>query len=383
MDVSLIYIFGQDLNEEFNSVSHNLSLLKEKVDYIVDKDINIVGKSIYYLFPYLFNTSFNFYEKEVLIHLCVSSVLCLDFCLYLDKLLDKQIEFSEDLFYSKILVYQNFIMKISSINKSNNFWDFYFKYYKEYVTSVRMERNNHFGKVSDYNWDEFRLIARGKQALSKLIPALIGCSKNDLDTIIKFENAIDLLSEASQLFDDLRDWKDDLKNKRFSWVLNKIIKENNLDIDCDESIVSEILFNKGYDTFILDKASNLCEEAILCAKTNDVWVRYVRLLSMRINTLMIDLIKLKGKDITTYNYLFRNELDVQRENALKIVLTKSLNYILNEYINGLPELRHWMINTKESTANSIEVLGGDIFQRAVMLNLLLDIKDDEYINCNL
>lgn len=378
MDANLVYVFGEDSIKEFERVCGEVSILKSEIDNIISKEIDMPGKSVYYLFPYLFNTTFGVSDKALLLNLCVASVLCLDFCLFSDKLFDKQIKFSEELFYSKVLVDQKFIMKMMSINNTE-FWTYYYKYYKEYVASVKLERDNHFGKISNYDWKEFSLIARGKQALSKLIPASMGCLVNDLNSIEKFEKSIDLMSEATQLYDDLKDWKDDFKNKRYSWILNKIITENNLERECEERTVAEILFKKGYDTYVLDKASNLCEQAILSFDSNDVWVRYVRAFSMKINRLMFDLIKLKKYSISSYGYLYRNKLISSDENDLNPIIYKSLSFIIKEYKKNLPELKHWMLDVKEGV---ISVVGGDIFQRSLLLNLLLEINEEDYIKDN-
>lgn len=371
---NLLYIFGTDVCKNMKIISGTLDDINTKVQDICNPmidTINMPGPSIYYLFPYLFSPSFPV-EENLTLSLCPMSVMCLDFCLFTDKLFDKQLDLSQPIYYNKILIYQQFIIQLERLSDvPDDVWKYYNMYFKENIRSVGMEENNHFGTINDYSWKEFCEIAKGKQALAKIIPALMGLKTGLIDEIKVYEEALDMFAIASQLYDDLRDWKEDFINKRFSWMLNKLIKDNDLSIDCDEKEISNILYAKNYDTEILDKANYFCEKAILAVKGNDVWVRFVRLLQIRINRLMLDLIKLKGHTIQSYSYGYRN--DQNRE--MEYIMFKARDFIIGQYANGLNELKQWMFDTKSDiNMQNAEVLPATIFQRSCMLNLLLEIK---------
>lgn len=375
MDKGINYIFGTKAGVKIEDVYKKLSKIRKNIEDIINDEVYFSNKSSYYLFPFLFNKSFDFYDEKKLSELCVCSVLCLDYCLYTDKVFDKQIKLTEQLFHNKTLVNQIFIMKFNDLFKNDNrIWDYYFKYYKEYVRAVKLEHENMFGKLETYSWEQFKTISKGKQALAKIIPAAMGCLTENEERIEEFEKVIDSMSIALQLYDDLRDWKDDFKNGRYSWLLNKVITENNLQMVKDEKVILKTIFDKDYDTYVLDIANNYCEDAIVCIKTNDIWVRYIRLLQVKINKLMIDLMQIRQKKVVEYNYLFRNKLDIKNGEGLSLIKNKAIDFIIGEYNNGLLELKHWMLNLNKKEEIESEILGADIFQRSLLLNILLDIK---------
>ncbi|MBD7911395.1 hypothetical protein [Clostridium cibarium] len=375
MNKGINYIFGTKAETKIDEVYEKLESIRKSIQDITNEEVHFAGKSSYYLFPFIFNRSFDFYDEKKLSELCVCSVLCLDYCLYTDKVFDEQIELTEQLFHNKTLVNQIFTKKFSELCKGDNrIWDYYFKYYKEYVTAVKLEHENMFGKLENYSWEQFETISKGKQALAKIIPTVMGCLTENKEGIQDFEKALDSMSVALQLYDDLRDWKDDFKNGRYSWILNKVIRENNLQDIKDEKVILKAIVNKKYDTYVLDVANNYCENAILCIKTNDVWVRYIRLLQVKINKLMIDLMQIKGEKVTEYNYFFRNKLDIENRKNLSSIKKNTIDFIIGEYNNKLLELKHWMLNLNKNKDKESKILGADIFQRALLLNLLLDIK---------
>lgn len=369
------YIFGEFSGDKLLQVEEKLKEINHRIRTICNTDISFPGKSVYYLFPYLFAEDFKLEEKEMQ-SLCTMSVMCLDFCLFSDKFLDRQINLTQRMYYHKILVYQQFIKELDAIG-SNEVMTFYDGYFREYVHGTSLEERYHFGNINEYTWEEFVLISQGKQALAKIIPTVMACKTNEKDKIVKYEHAMNLFSVALQLYDDLKDWKEDFELKRFSWLLTRIIKENCLGKDCSKDEVRELLYKKNYDINVLDIASNLCEEAIVAIGNNDVWSRYVRLLQIKINRLMGDFIRIKGYPIESYAYGFRNH----QKHTVEFIIKENWRFLLEQYKNGLSELKHWMFYTVGSDKNaSLKVLPATIFQRACMLNLILELRQVAGIN---
>lgn len=367
---NLQYIFGGDIGKEMKQVETSLTEVNWRVQQICDsKDIGVPTKSLYYLYPYLFRADFKLPEDEML-RLCTISVMCLDFCLFTDKLFDKQIQLSQRLYYHKLLIYQEFIKEVSDM-KNSQVWHYYEGYFKEYVYGVTLEEERHVHAIKDYTWEEFLKISKGKQALTKLIPAIMGVRSGQETKIFQYENALGLFSAASQLYDDLRDWKEDLRLKRYSWMLTQILRENHLNEDCDELAVRKLLYSNNYEIAILDKANNLCEDAMLAVENNPVWVRYVRLLQIKMNRLLVDFMKIKGHPMESYFYGYRNF----KKQSISFIIKHSWDFIYKQYKAGLTELKHWMFFTKGKEQKPVlEVLPADIFQRVCMLNLILELE---------
>ena len=374
MSNNFVYIFGATVNNKLEEVVRKVKEMNSTMSYSLDinnKKLYMPSTSIYYLFPYLFNTTFNIDNDEILLELCMTSIMCLDFCLYSDKIIDNQVIFDTESYYYKMFLNQIFIRKMSKYhNGTNIFWDYYSKYYKQYVKSVTIEKKNHFNKLSEYTYEEFCEIAIGKQALAKLIPASLGVQANCYEQIKNYEKSMDIFAIATQIYDDLRDWKDDFKNRRLSWLLSRILTENSLDISCDEKMVSNIMFGKNYDTKMLELANNLCQEAMLIAPTSEQWIRSIRLFIVRINRLMMDLLKMRGEHVNGYPYLFRNDKVLE----INDVIQNSQKFIINQYKMGFGEVKDFIFGSRKATSeDDYEVLGGDIFERTFILNFLLEM----------
>lgn len=368
---SLIYVFGNDAEQRFSEVLSKISALRAEISELTGKDYKLPGCSPYFLFAYIFNNSFKCSDKDLLEDLCIVSELCLEFCLYSDRLIDGQILLDEK-FYYETCVHENYInLLMKRIGEKNDFWNLYYKYYKEYVYAVTSERQNHFASIKTYSEEEFKKIAIGKQALTKLVPAALGTITSEWNSIHTYENVIDKLAIAMQLHDDLVDWKDDLQSKRYSWLLNNIILENNLDDHCSSDEVKDLIFSKSYDIELLSKANCYCEDAML-ENVSDEWIRYVKCFQARVNTLLVDLLELRGEKNDSCCYYYRNNMVIKKD--LIQTLSNVKEFIIKQQQYDFREMKSWFLDITRDD-KGVYLVGGDVFQRAVLLNLILESAD--------
>lgn len=375
---NLTYVFGCGIESIIEKVEFILKSENQEIANICKSwNVKAPEKSVYYAFPYLFYSDYSLSE-DIMTKLCIMSVMCLDFCLFSDKMFDQQITVSQELYYHKILVYQSFIKNMLQFDHKIQVEDYYNKYYQEYVCGVR-EEEKHFNSTTHYSWEEFMMIAKGKQALAKIIPAIMGIQLKNVDKISKYEQAMDSLAVASQLYDDLCDWKEDFRMKRMSWMLHDILEQNHLDWNCEEKKICELLHLNNYDLLVLEKANQLCEEAMLVVGHNSTWIRYVRLFQIKVNRLYLDFAKLKGYTFKRYPYTYYCD----KKDSMETVIKRSWNFLLEQYQNGLSEVTHWMFSCQgHEEKQKLSVLPADIFQRACMLNLIFEIKENEKVITN-
>lgn len=232
MSYGINYVFGADIDAE--KIKDRVITLYSDMTQTIQTENKRPVFSMYFLYPYLFKDSFAAIDEEILIDLSVLSVLCLDSCLYDDKLLDEQEKMTplnHHLHNLRNIEIGRLVQR--NIDDSDCFWKYYYKYYREYVNATNLERNLHFGKISDYDWNDFFLIAKGKQAMCKIIPAMLCTLVNDFTMLEDYERVIDKCSVAMQLYDDLRDWKEDFKNGHISYLLNKIIVDGNFSLNAE------------------------------------------------------------------------------------------------------------------------------------------------------
>jgi hypothetical protein len=385
MNVPVTFIFDDEGADWFCQINHKLGELYEGISNLVGHEYSgRPGSSPYYLYPLLFIDSPRDYPKEALTKLCEIAVLCLDICLFEDKTLDEQIVPEDFLLYSKIYSDRYFIRLLATVvNHNDIFWQYYERYYYEYVNAVMAERKNHFSVLNNYEFHEFIKIAKGKPALAKIIPAAISSLDNSFETISAYEMAMDELSIALQLFDDLKDWKEDLRKGRYSWLLTRIITEHNLPQSTSEKEVSQILFKGEYDIQQLHLANQYFENSIIKSPGTSSWVRYVRYFSMRANKLLVDLLELRGESVESCDYYYRNNSDCPEVSqvAADKILQNSIEFLIGEQRRGFPELKHWMLDGENPEA--IRLFSGDLFQRALQLNLVLEAYDEAADKYNL
>ena len=376
----LYMIFDKYAIEEGNKIYQDTMENYKKIDYIIgSEELPRHGYGLYYFYPYLFKDDFDEIEDEKINIIGQSGIFCLENLLYFDRLIDNQTQFDINIIFQKNFLMQYSTKLLSILFKyDDEFWTYFEKYYKKYIAAIKMETENHYGIMKDFDYSEFSKIARGKLAVGKYPIAALGCLSGKVEKIVELEKSHDLFAEAFQLYDDLRDWKEDFNLKHYSWLLTKIIKENNLSEDCQEKELSNALFGGKYDVLVLDKINMLCEEAMLYAGRSNSWIRYIKYFQLKVNRLMFDLYSLRGNKLTSYIYSYMNNRDINElnlETEIKRIIKKSTEFLLKQQVKGYPEMTHWMAfpHSHGYTAEE-ECLECDVFWKAFALNLIYDIN---------
>lgn len=366
-----VYIFGKNKVEMLNEIREHVENIYQNIAERTKSTPDNGRISVYYLYPFLFSESFQI-EDNKQIDMCVLSVLCLDSCLYDDKILDGQQQITASGFhFHNLLNLEIGKLAYQLVGNAGNFWNYYYKYYKEYVEATTLEREKHFGKLEEYSKEEFLIISKGKQAMCKIIPAMCCCLQNNFTLLEDYEKAIDLCSSGMQIYDDLRDWKDDLKNQRISWMLNDILHKSGLGLDTESGSVSDYLFENNLDSYYLEMAKGLLDAAMVSTEKqlSSTWYRYIRFSQGYINKLRADLLKIRGLPMLELDYLYKNSCssEIHLERA---TLDTTLEFIAKQYQKNVMDVKEWMISAKPDRTDEVEILGGDIFMRAQMFNLL-------------
>lgn len=378
MQGELVYIFGINKVEIINEIKERVENIYQNITERTMCVSNNGRVSLYYLYPFLFSESFDI-ENDKQLDMCVLSVLCLNSCLYDDKILDGQQEITGSGFhFHNLLNLEIGRLAQRLVGDTQNFWNYYYKYYEEYVRATMLEREKHFGKLEEYGREEFLAISKGKQAMCKIIPAIFCCLQNDYTLLEDYEKVIDFSSSGMQIYDDLRDWKDDFKNQRISWILNDILHKSGLGLYCDSGSMSDYLFENNLDNYYLDMAKELLDAAMVSSEKqlSPTWYRYIRFSQGYINKLRADLLKIRKLPMLELDYLYKNSYNSEMH-LERTILDTTLEFIEKQYQKNVIDVKEWMISAMPERPNEIEILSGDIFMRAQMFNLL-----SESININ-
>lgn len=340
--------------------------------------VEMQGFGLYYMYPFLFKEEFCNISDSVLMELSKASILCVDYILYYDKIFDKQKYININTAIEKTYVYEKFMsIMLSYFDKDSEFWIYYNKCYDEYVRAIQYEINA-YQSDERINYSYFECIAHGKLAHAKFPVFAMALISNKRENISALEKASDLFAEAFQLYDDLKDWKDDWKSKRYSWILEKVMCENGCDRDTSEEEIQKLIFSREYDLYLLNKINDLCEESIFFAGKSINFIRYIRTFQIKIMHLFYDmhnirLIGEKNGDVI-YNVYTIGKLD-----SISNVVKCAVEVIIKQQKIKFPELTHWMAFPKEhGYSNAEECQECRVFWLAFVINYLFSLKKYGY-----
>lgn len=384
MDLSLNLIFNRDILDQSSVISNQLNKFHDNSLKILNVSHHKQFKvnSLYSLYPYLFSEDFPSISNDVLNKICICSHLCAEDILTFDNQLDTDFELdikNIDLLFGKNLSIQYQTRVLSNLfDEKSEFWDYYDKYQKEYFNAIKLERN-HYRTLEKYEYEEFQIISHGIYALGKWPVTAMAFLSGRKEFIGEYEDILDIYAEASQLFDDLKDWKDDFKEKRYSWLLSQIMINHSLTEDAAIEELSDVLFRFDYDKLILEKINLLCEHIFLSSVCSKPFIRFFRYFQKKTNNLYKDFCKLKGvnANFTIQNSIF-NKDNLSMINVESLI-NKCIKNILRQQEKGYSELVHWEFFSEPLGFNEKEnFAGADIFQRALVLNNLIEIKNMGY-----
>lgn len=366
---NMALFFSDEIIEIGKRISFELSKRYDRINSLFGKDILVVkGIGEYYLYPFFFEDDFGIDDKEKLFKVALAGAMYFDLVLLNDDLYDElSSKNDKEIIYAKDFLNAESIKVLCELFDINSrFWDYFYKYNGEFINANILEKEKK--ENQEFTYKEFQIISRGKSAIAKITVAALACLSDQYDKIDSLEEAQGLVAEAMQLFDDLRDWKEDIKLKQPSWILNKIRTENALNDIYDLNIVRDYLFDK-YIGDVICKIRKLCSKALLCDAKTECWFLRIRMLQERVDHLQYDIMKIQENEAFFPDFYLtekkRNEVDVKR------VIT----FLQKQSQNNFLELRHWMFFLhSEGFTGKKECIDGDVFQKAYFFNLCNDIS---------
>lgn len=381
-------ILGSDISKFLDSVNKQMLDRFDEISNIVpDKNLRRRDLDMYCLYPYIFWEDFQDVGPETMLKLVDASIMYFDVTSYLHEIGDSPQNMKIFELWQKLYECQASIKGLVELFGSDHrFWDYFNKYNKEYLEAVYIQEG-HRGKVSKFDFTEFKQIAAGKSAIAKTAVAALACLSGSEEKIPSLERSQNLYACAFQLYDDLKDWKDDLVHKNYTWLLTELITKTGQGEDAEPEDIRIHLFQDGYDFYIIDQINKLLEESMLHAGISKPWIKTIRALQNKASKLKDDLESIKAKygmkNTASLNIKTRSKQNyTYAEGSSKAFVEKSIQFLQKQHNKDFPELTHWLFAvlfaSKDDLTGREECLGGDIFQRALMLNLLKEISSLGY-----
>lgn len=182
------------------------------------------GENFYTYFPFLFAEAFPSLTRRQMHKLALGGVLMLYHLLINDEIVDQ----TDAQCVAAILASNSFqLHSLRTLSELFNGklapWQDLARLYRQYSVATLLENGRHRNRVEQYlTRDKIRILSH-KSAMAKIIVVSL-CRLSGREELLRpLEGSFDAYFAAEQLFDDFKDWKEDLKGGRYTYLLTSTI----------------------------------------------------------------------------------------------------------------------------------------------------------------
>ena len=349
---------------------------KEKQNIQTDK-----SPSFYKHYPSLFAKYFNQVSESHMDALSKSgyhyyhSVLCLDAILDDGSL--------EEMPKMTALQEESIKLLTSVFGLESQFWTFWNQRKKEYYEAVKIEKSISFSNCFDFV--AYQDLADKKSAFGKVaIDSLFTLHHNkNNETYQKLLLSHKFFSVGFQLYDDVKDFKEDFEKGQFNYAIEQLRKEVSFEqYGHNVESLNKLLFIKEIGQETLSKSIIQFEKAINILNELGVqseWLTTVLEMKSTIEN-YLDItngylatiaakIELKNEQAFTYSFFDFNRIE---ENTIK----NGLAFIKSDFQHNYADLKHIMYLGKlEGFDNDNTIHVSDTFQRALINECFIALGD--------
>ena len=250
----------------------------------------------YHAYPFLFRDEFPNVSDADASTLAVAGVFYLNHLCLLDDVVDSQGAREPYKLLLSALLHEESLVQLGTLfAAASPFWAELSRYHREFAAAMLREQTEHTGRLSAFTEAEVFQIAKGKAALSKMTTAALALLANRPETIAKLSASQDCFNAARQMYDDVKDWREDYASRRYSALLTAALLELGGEKNPQDSIDVETLSTKlhygGHIDRALAQAAQWCDEAAMHAAGYKVagWTRLIESLRAQVVRLRGDL----------------------------------------------------------------------------------------------
>jgi len=261
----------------------------------------------YHGYPFLFRDAFPAVTDEQASTLAVAGVFYLNHLCLVDDIVDSRtIPAPQQLFLSSLLHEEAILQLGSLLPHGSPFWAELSSYHREFAAAMLREQTHHTAKLLPYSAAEVYQIAKGKAALSKMTTTALAHLAQQPEKMIPFAASQDCFNAARQLYDDVKDWKEDYLSQRYSSLITAPLLELRPDQEGEPADgistvdLSAQLHAGGHIEAALTQSARWCEEALAHVAPYSVngWVRLVQSLRSQVLRLRDDLATIRTEGHT-------------------------------------------------------------------------------------
>lgn len=301
----------------------------------------------YQKYPKLFESYYQGIKSETIDNLCKAGYFYYHSVLCLDTVIDDN-NFNE---IPQMLALQEESIKLltSVFGLKSHFWGLWNQRKREYFEAVKIEKS--LSQSNSVDFEAYQDLADKKSAFGKVaIDSLFTLHHNkDNETYQKLLLSHKYFSTGFQLYDDVKDFKEDFEKGQFNYSIEQLKKEVNFDqYKNNVEILNKLLFIKGIGQEILSQSISQFERAEkilneLNAKSE--WLTIVLEMKATIenylditNGYLLTIsakLELKNQQSCTYSFFDFNEIE-------ETVIKNGLAFIKSDFQQNYTNLKHIM-----------------------------------------
>lgn len=263
-----------------------------------------IGFSPFYYYPFLFVSAFPPVDVEDLRTLALANRILLEAILLSDKKIDETRPWTPTDFYLVDSYFHKALEKLIPLFPlEHEFWQKTQEWFLQHGRAIIKEQLSHRYRLRSYSQEEFFEISTGKVALLKtnlLAMALLSDTSHILAPLMESQ---DRFLAGFQCFDDLRDWKEDLRHGNFTFLLTRVLFAGGLHpqvrranpVPRDE--VGQVLYHRGIAEEQLQLAEHYFLQALDSVQNIHVpnWVETVTGFLRHCQTMRHDLAEIRRR----------------------------------------------------------------------------------------
>ncbi|HYV23432.1 MAG TPA: prenyltransferase/squalene oxidase repeat-containing protein [Candidatus Bathyarchaeia archaeon] len=379
-----VELFGPAIEEEARTIAALAEEIQGGWSHDADLRVNVKGW-IYDLHPYLFTTAFPEVPRPALRRLALAGRFLANAVVLMDMQIDEPVDAATAAGWAlrgTALQFEAYRLLQGLFPPTSEFWPAFRGSISDFITAYAMEQEFASGKRA---WQTFGttagiVIATGKTAMAK--GSVFGLAELAGETapVAALARSIDEYNIARQIFDDVHDWKADLRDGRPSVVLREILpqelpgpKERTspaLLQDLARRLYYDDVLDTMMDRVLLHVGRALDE---IAAWPDLPWRKAMRMLERGAHDLQAD-----TRRITAEN---RARLRAAPDVAVTVptatdrwqeVVLPGIAFLVDQWRSGFGEARALGYFSHSGGFTSDEYQSGDVFQRALITDALLD-----------
>ena len=379
----MIHLFPEDTQAELQSIVVECA---NRLGTWFSKSDEFSQFTVYDGYPYLFEAAFPKIDRRSYRQLALAGRYFAYATFLFDRLMDDQPEWmTTRVLRGQLVLAEGYRVLYDLFPSDSSFWPRFHELLREYARACDDEANIAGGHLpwSTFTPERAMEIAVGKTALAQATIHGLGCLERtkgpELELLLR---SIRFYYMGRQIWDDVCDWKEDLRRHAPSLLLARLLPDGPAQSPdaSDAGRLARSLYYDGHLQEVMGIAVGYLDQALACCEPwpKLLWCHVLQKVKADCLNLQADV-----------DRIVRSNLErLQRHQDLDLKVASggtpwshlagiALQGILREWRNGFGEARHIMhLANRDGFTAETEFHHGDIFQRAIIVDALCDLRDN-------